>query len=135
MDVNMLSIVLAAVAGMIVGMTWYTPKIFGAQWMKLAGVTPEMAESGKKNMMQSVGIAFFANLVSAYVIAQFAAISGATTVVDGVMLGFWLWLGLQMPINIGQVLWEQRPWKIFAINGAYWLVSAIVMATVITLMR
>lgn len=38
---NLLIVALAALIPMLVGFTWYHPKIFGTKWMNLAGLTEE----------------------------------------------------------------------------------------------
>jgi hypothetical protein len=41
------------------------------------------------------------------------------------------WLGFMMPLNIGAYLWENKPFKLFALNTAHYLVSLIVMAAIL----
>ena len=134
-EVNYVAVLVAAVASFVVGFAWYHPAVFGAMWMKLSGVTPSMAEAGKKKMMQSMVLGFVGTLITAYVLAHFVTVWGAVDFIGALQLGFWVWLGFQMPISLGAVLWEQKPWNLFALNGAYWLVSTSVMAVIITFMR
>ena len=130
-EVNYMAVLVAAVASFIVGFVWYHPKVFGAMWMKLVNVTPDMTERAKKNMLQSMTIAALSAIVTAYVLAHFVAAWGAANIMDAVQLGFWAWFGFQTPIILGRVLWEMKSWNLFFLNGAYWLVSSIVIAVVL----
>ena len=133
-EVNYVAVLIATFAGFFLGFTWYHPSVFGTMWMRLSGITPAMAEAGKKNMMQSMVLGFVSTFVTAYVLAHFAAVWGAVDFTGALQLGFWIWLGFQMPIQLGSVLWEQKSWNLFALNGAYWLCGTIVMAEVLVWM-
>ncbi len=129
-----MAVLVAAVASFIVGFVWYHPSVFGIMWMRWSGISPSAAEAGKKKMVQSMVSGFVGSLVTAYVLAHFVAVWGAVDMMGAIQLGFWAWLGFQMPIMLGSVLWEQKSWNLFALNGAYWLVSTIVMAKVLVWM-
>ncbi len=129
--VDYVAVLLAAVIGFVVGFVWYHPSVFGTVWMRLARVTPDMSPAGKQKMIQSTALGFVATLVASYVLAHFIAVWGATSVVEAAQFGFWTWLGFQMPILIGSALWEQKHWNLFFLNGAYWLVSTIIIAEVL----
>ena len=126
--VNIWAILAAGVAGSVLGMAWYHPKVFGAGWMRMTGVTPDMMEAGKKHMPASFGVALIANLVMAYVIAQALMAFGIATAGSAVLLVGILWLGLIAPPLLSPVLWEQKPLALFGINAGFWLVSPAVMA-------
>jgi|CXWL01.1.fsa_nt_gi hypothetical protein len=127
-EVNYMAVLAATVVGFVVGFAWYHPSVFGTMWMRLSGISPSAAEAGKKKMMQSMVIGFVSTLVTAYVLAHFVAVWGATDFMDALQMGFWIWLGFQMPIHLGSVLWEQKSWNLFALNAAYWLVGTVAMA-------
>lgn len=46
-------------------------------------------------------------------------------------LGFFCWIGFCAPTLLGQVLWDQKPVRLYLINAFYWLVSFFVMALVL----
>ena len=133
-EVNYVAVLVAAVASFVVGFVWYHPSVFGTMWMRLAGMTPSAMEAGKKKMMQSMVLAFVGSVIMAYVLTHFIAVWGANDFMGALQLGFWTWLGFQMPIQLGSVLWEQKSWNLFALNGAYWLVNTIVIAEVLVWM-
>lgn len=132
-EINFGAVFVAAIAGFLVGFTWYHPNVFGTLWMRLAKVNPGSADA-KKMMVQSIVLGFVVTAISAYVMAHFIAVWGAVNFLEAAQFGFWVWMGFQMPILIGSVLWEQKPWNLFFLNGAYWLVSMIVMSGILVWM-
>ena len=133
-EVSYVAVLAATVVGFVVGFVWYHPSVFGTMWMKLSGISPSAAEAGKKNMVQSMVLGFVGTAITAYVLAHFATVWGAQDFMGALQLAFWVWLGFQMPIHLGSVLWEQKSWNLFALNAAYWLVGTIAMAGVLVFM-
>ena len=134
-EINYIEVLVAAVVAFVVGFVWYHPNVFGTMWMKMAKISPDTSGKGKQMMMQSAAIGFVGTLISAYVLAHFVAAWGAMSIMDAVQHGFWAWLGFQMPLTLGPVLWEQKPWNLFFLNGAYWLVSTIVISVILVWMK
>ena len=133
-EVTFWPILAASIANLILGMIWFNPRVFGTTWMQRTGMTPEMAEKGKKRMWLSAFFAFLAAMLVAYVMNHFGIAWGVFDWIGGVELAFWCWLGFVAPTMLGMVLWEQKPFKYYAIVSGYWLVSFIVMAVVLVLM-
>lgn len=132
-DINMWAILAAGVSGVIIGMVWYAPAVFGNTWMKLAGITDKMREEGKKTMPKMAFLAFVAAVVLAWVMAHFAIIWGAFTIGSALELAFWIWLGFMLPVQLSAVLWEGKSMKYLAITAGYWLVTTMVTAIIVSL--
>lgn len=131
-DVNYLSVLIAAVAAMVIGFLWYGP-IFGKAWMK----EMKFSEADKKKAKQKgMGKYYFINfvgaLVTAYVLAHFIGFLALSSFSDAFQLAFWTWLGFFAAATLlGGVLWEGKSWKLFLINAGYWLVNLIVMGWIL----
>ena len=127
-------IVAAGLSSVIIGWVWYHPRVFGSAWMRLANVTPEMAERGKKMMPLYALVSLVASMLIAYVMnyvgIAFQIYDWVGAIFD---LALWSWLGFIVPTMLGMVLWEQRPLKLYLINVFYWLVAFIVMALILVL--
>lgn len=54
---NIIAVLVAAIIPVIMGMTWYNPKVFGSVWMREAGLTEEKMKSA--NMVVMVGVSVF----------------------------------------------------------------------------
>ena len=126
--VNWMAIIAAAVASFIIGFAWYSPALFGRQWMKLMG----MKTMGKKGgMMKGMALEFAGALVLSYVLFHFLRYAGAVTWMDGAVGGFWVWLGFFATAGLGMVAWERKPWSLYFINMGAMLVSLLVMGAIV----
>lgn len=135
--INYLAVLVAAISSMVVGSVWYGP-LFGKQWMMLSGMTGEKMKAAKaKGMGKSYGLMFVGSLVMAYVLAH--SLVFASTYLDasgasaGVMTGFWNWLGFVAPVTLGTVLWDGKPWKLWVLNNAHYLISLVVMGVILAM--
>src|SRR5207302_11072327 len=117
-DINYWAVLVAAAVNMAVGMAWYSTSVYGRQWARLVGKKMEDMRGGGPGYW----IAALGALVQAYILAHFVDYAGATTVGDGLVTGFWLWLGLvAVTLAVGTVF-EGRSWKLWQINAGYFLV-------------
>ena len=124
----------AVIAGMFVmmalGFLWYGP-LFGKQWLSLMGWDPEAMHQKKEGMAKLYAINALGALLMSFVLAHslvFAStylnISGVSA---GLQAGFWNWLGFIMPIQLGSVLWDGKPLKLFFINTSYYLLGLLLV--------
>lgn len=121
--INLVAVLMAAVASMGLGYLWYGP-LFGKLWMKEMGMNgSDMSKAAKKGMTKTYAVMFVGSLVMAYVLAH--AIVFASTYLKmtglpaGLMSGFWNWLGFVAPVTLGSVLWEGKSVKLWVINNGY----------------
>lgn len=130
-DVNYLMVFIAAVVAMALGAFWYSKSGFGKSWMKEIGMTESKMKDMQKSAGKSYALGFIAALVTAYVLAHVVRLADATTIAEGAIVGFWVWLGFFLTLDIGLVLWEGRSNKLTQINAGYQLVQLIVMAAIL----
>lgn len=131
-SVNLMAVIAAAVANMIVGFIWYSMPVFGKPWMKLLGMTKDDLEKAKKSMGPKYGVMVIASLVMAYVLAHILAIANVGTDLAMALQGaFWVWLGFVATIGLNGVIFENRPINLYLINVGYYLVSLLVMSAVL----
>jgi len=132
-DINVWVVLVAGLSAVIIGFVWYAPMVFGTAWMRTIGLTPESMEGSKKTIPMMAFTGFVSAVVLAWVMAHFAIVWGAITLGSALELGFWVWLGFMVPALLAPVLWERKSITYFAINAGYWLVTALVIATIVTL--
>lgn len=132
-EVSFWPILAASVASVVLGYIWYHPRVFGAAWMRMTGVTPEMAERGARRNTIYAFVALLASMIVAYVMNYFGIAWGVYDWVGAIELGFWTWVGFAAPAMLGSVLWEHRPVRLYLINAVYWLLSFIVMAVILVI--
>src|SRR5256884_8224851 len=93
-NVNILAVIVAAVATFVLGAVWYSPVLFAKQWMQAHGYTPEQLEAMKRRgVARAYAVSALCYLVMAYALALLASYTQATSFVQGLWLGFLLWLG------------------------------------------
>jgi len=136
---NYFAVFACAVAALVIGFLWFGP-IFGKQWMSLMGMDalpPEKMAEGKKRMPVMAGIQFIAALIMAttlsYILAYAGAFTGKTGTVLGIETGAWEWIGFVAPVTLGMVLWEGKPWTLWAIVAGNWLVTLCTMGVILSL--
>ena len=131
-DVNLLAVLVAAVASFVLGFLWYSPFLFGNMWMELSGISKAKAGKAKsKGMGMQMVAAFAGALVMSYVLAHFVSYTQSTTIMDGAVAGFWLWLGFIATVTLGMVLWEGKPVKLYLLNNAHQLLSLMIMGAIL----
>lgn len=128
----------AAVFSMILGALWYSPLLFGNMWIKLSGFSKKDVEAAKKKGMQGMNKyyfgAFIGALVTSYVLAHILSLLAVTSVGEAMQAVFWLWLGFIVPVLFSSVLWEGKPFLVYCINVSHYLVSLVLMSTVLMLL-
>ena len=131
--INIWAVLVAGVAYMVLGFLWYSPLLFGKQWMKMMGITQKHQEENKQNMTKTMGLSFLGSLVMAYVLAHVLSYTGAITVAQGMQGGFWVWLGFVATTGLNDFLFtvKPKPWSLYLINQGYLLVSLLVMGAVL----
>ncbi len=137
--VNYLAVLACGVVSMIIGFLWYGP-LFGKPWSELMGwgeMTPEKMAEMQKKARPAYAVQFLAALVMAFVLAHELIFASAYTdtsgISAGIAAGFWNWVGFIVPVTIGTVLWDGKPWKLWIINAGYWLVLTLVFGIILAL--
>jgi hypothetical protein len=119
---NHLAVLVSALYQWILGALWYS-LFFAKPWMALTG---HVAGSRPKGAVVGMISSFIGGLILSFVLAHVVLWSGSTTVGCGVFIGFICWLGFIAAPLFAETIYEQRSFKLFAINTGYWLVALVV---------
>ncbi|MEN9625842.1 MAG: hypothetical protein RL557_170 [archaeon] len=131
MSVNYLTVIVCAVASMIIGSLWYSPLLFGNIWMKLQGFSKkDMNKAKQAGMWKLYLAAFIGSLVTASVLGYLIDIVGKN-VSTGILLAFLAWLGFVATTLLGNVLWEGKSVAVYVLNILYYLVNLVVMGLIL----
>lgn len=126
---NLLAIVFAAILCFLLEIGWYA--YFRDPWLVGIGRTRDwLMNTGVNPALQYV-TALVALAVMAAVMSYFLQRTGRQTVLRGVSVAFWMWLGVAATILATQNAFEVRTWMLYAINAGFWLVDMIVMGIII----
>ena len=135
LEVNYLAVLVSAIISMIIGFLWYGP-LFGKQWMALMGFkVKDMEKAKEKGMMTSYLAAFIGALLMAFVLAHVIVAFEATTILEGIQGGFWVWLGFIVTTMLGSVLWEGKSIKLFWLNSIHSLVVLAITGAILAVWR
>ena len=129
--VNWIAVVVAAVASMALGFVWYM--LLGNQWMGALGKTREQIMASGNQAAPFI-IAFLMQLVMAYSLALFTPkLMGSTTLVNGLIVGFHVWLGFVITSMIINHRYQGSKWSLTLIDGGYLLGVLLIQGLVIGL--
>lgn len=133
-EINVWAVIVATLSTMVVGSIWYTPKVFGNYWMRVAKVSPS-GES--KDAVKPILITLIVSFVSAWVLAGSAAIAqdfyGGSFLANSLITAVILWAGFTASRFITHDAFEGRPAGLTVLNCVHELVTFVIMALVIGL--
>lgn len=132
-DINWLAVVVATISTMVVGSIWYTPKVFGNYWMRVAKVSP----GAMKNAVVPILITLVVSFISAWVLAGATYLSfqfyGGSFLANALLTALILWGGFTAARFITHDAFEGRPVGLTVLNCVHELVTFMVMALIIGL--
>lgn len=127
-DVNWIAVVVAALAGFLVGGIWYGP-VMGKKWMGAVGLTEEEIQGG--NMGKIYGGAFAFSLLASWTLAHTFATYGADlSFTVKILTAFGVALGFIVPAIGTNYLFSKKSKTLFFIDASYWLLFYIAMGAV-----
>ena len=129
--INFFAVIAATLSTMLVGSIWYTPKVFGTYWMRVAKVTPGEGTSAVGPILVTLVVSF----ISAWVLAGAIYLSfnfyGGSFLVNALLTGLILWAGLTAARFITHDAFEGRPVGLTVLNCAHELVTILVMSLIL----
>jgi hypothetical protein len=143
-DLNYLGMALAVLANIAIGFVWYSPNTpTGKAWIRSSGHRTDERPTAKA-MATSMGLMVVGVVLTMYVLAHVVAAfhdayrldmaSYRLTALDGLLTGFFVWLGFYLPVQLNGVAFDRRPWTFALVNAGYYLtvllVAGVLMATV-----
>jgi len=131
-EINYWTVLLATLSTMIVGSIWYTPKVFGTRWARLANV--DMDRPGATAVMPIL-TTVIVSFITAWVLAGATAIAWhfyeGSFFWSAIVTGVALWAGFTAARFITHDAFEGRPTPLTVLNIAHELVTVLVMAVII----
>jgi hypothetical protein len=122
--VNIWSILVSAIVAYAVGALWYSPALFGKEWMRLKGISADdITEESKRGMWKLYVTQLVVTIVMFCVLGFIISATGAQSAGNGLFLAFLAWVGFSVMPATGDMLWNKAPFKLFLINQVCALVS------------
>ena len=128
--ISHLAIVLALAAAAVVSSVWYSPFLFGKQWLELRNANSvgvaDMAMPAWK-----IAVDLVRELVVVYVLARLVNGLGIVDWKGALSLGFWVWLGFPVQMLVGASLWDNKPWTLDLIHAGDWLMKMLLISLIL----
>ncbi len=134
MNVNLWSVLVAAIATMVVGFLWYSPMLFARPWTVAMGYDPDdkaKMDAMRKSAGKSYAISFVASLVSAFVLAKIIHIATVNTALYGMKVGFAIWLGFVTTVQLTAKLFGNQSTTLYLINTGFQLACYLAMGAIL----
>ncbi len=137
-ELNIVAIIVAAIAAMGLGFSYYSPLLLGNPWMKQMGYTKEALKKMQKKMGALYGLSFVALLITSFILSFLVEVLypfyGTVPVLAGMYTAFWMWLGFVFPVQLTDTIFGSKKWKLLAINTGYQLAALLTMGIILSLM-
>jgi hypothetical protein len=127
LDVNLLAILAATVANIILGIIWYSPALFGKSWMDLIG---KRNSELHRSTIEYAG-SFLAALAAAYVLALLVEATQSNSIEAGALLGLIIGLGFIATSTAVNYMFEKRPMRLYLITVGYHVLSLVFMGAIL----
>ena len=136
------AVLASVVASFVLGGLWYGP-LFGNAWAKAMGFDRSQKCPGSE-MLRAFGLNIVGTFLMAFVLAHDVAVWRPSTwgvgadqapQVYGFFAGFFVWLGFIVPIQLNEVAFSKRSWKVFGIHAGYQFLSLQAMAMILAFWR
>lgn len=115
-DINLLAVLVAGVVHTVIGLIWFMPEFFGNAWVELTG--KEMKPAG-----QWIAAGLIGHQVMAFVLAVIVNLANVTNVIGGIVVGILVCVAFMATLEIGELIWEKIPFKLFMIRVGNQLVG------------
>jgi hypothetical protein len=127
---NYFPLLASVIAAFVASSVWYSPLLFGKQFMELSGVGPNAGPSVGKVVGERGR-----NLILANVLERSVVLLEVVDWKGALNLGVWLWIGFPVLLLSGSVMWQNVPWMLAAIHAGDWLVKILLIAVILGVWR
>lgn len=140
---NPIGILLAAVAGYVIGMLWYSRTLFMKPWLAGLGKTEEeflkpQEHKTKKYIWSLMLYTFVVTVVIAFALDLFILLTGAATLLEVLQISMLLAFGFIVTTKFTDMLytldapfWSIRAQKLFFVNTGYYIASFLTMGAIL----
>lgn len=144
-EINIIAVIIAALIPNIVGALYYGP-LFGKPWLQSLGFTAEDMKGRNEiliyggSLVLSFILAFFLNIIIQFIHKDVndsgeLIMASHNTFGHGAMHGFFLCLGLVIPVIVSLALFQKATAKNIILNMAFWLICYTLMGGVLDMWR
>lgn len=136
---NFLAVAITTFACFMLSYAWFTP-LFGNAWKQEMGLEHDPEPAGAA-LFKALGLTLLSVFLIVFVLgnnlqAWMPSSWGLDTanlpiVQQALSAALFTWLGFIVPVHLNAVAWSKHSWKLFAINGGYYLVALLLAAFIL----
>lgn len=127
-SINILAVVVSAVAAILVGFIWFSPPLFEKAWLEDIGRTREQIE-GDSPLKYLV--AFIGSLLMAYIVARLLDLVGGPSLEMGILLAVVVWVAFVAATSAANFAFAGRPVRLWLIENGNHLLTLLVMGVIL----
>jgi len=124
-NVDLLTVFFASAIYMVLYILWYSNVLFGKVYEKILKTTKT------KPFYYHYFLLFVFIFVVSYVMALFEVLMGVTTFLDGIFLGFLIWLGFFATHGLFLVVSFKRSFKLFCLDNLLYLIALMIVGAIL----
>jgi hypothetical protein len=135
LHINYLTVLVAAISNFFIGFLLHGP-ILGKLWMRLANIHPTGKEK-MSDMWPKMLQNFFVQMVFVYVFsviylfASSSPLMGGGSVLNGIKIACYVWLGFICTTTSIEVIWMGRSFKLWLYEAFCSLITCIAMGAIV----
>lgn len=133
-NLNYLAIAVSGLSYFILGGIWYAA-IFSKQFQAALNFTEAEKKQVQQDFPKSLAVHLLSGLITAFILANLTRGLGSHSFVEGMVFGFWPWLGFVLTNNLNSKMFERVPTAVFAINSGFYLVAFAIMGGILAVWR
>jgi len=133
--VHALPVVVSAIAVFVIGALWYSPALFGKQWVKAHGYTEEKIQQMRAGASRAYAVSFVCYLVMAVAMSILIGRIGVTVLQGGVKLGALIGAGFVAMSALTANMFSEKPLSTWLIDAGYQIVYLMVMGAILSVWR
>jgi hypothetical protein len=136
LTLNYLHVLVVTVAGFLLGWLWHSPVLFAKPWMAEMKLTEEdMKAAAEKGMAKFFILGFLFTFISTFGLAAILNAHRPTWWGGGALVGGFIGLCVVGARFLNNGVWEQRSWKLMAINVGHEVTLFALQGTILTVWR
>jgi len=108
-ELNFYAVFAAWIIHIISGLVWFQPRLFGKEWSKLTG---QELKPAKKWIIPGL----LGHLTMVFVLVIIIKMANIGSGLGGLLVGLFGWIGFVVPLEIGELIWEKIPFRLFLIR-------------------
>jgi len=130
LDINYFAVLVASLSSFMLGGIWYSKALFKNAWLESTGLTDLDLQSADPKLI--FGGSFFLVFIAALMLSLFLGKDATLgeSIGTGFIIGFF-WIGSSLGLSY---IFEQRPLKLFLINGLYHILQFSLMGLILGLL-